>query len=49
MLRLSQLVTACAMALADEELEDAAQHAVEVPDLARQAAAMVLEAISHAE
>jgi hypothetical protein len=45
MLHLARLATDCATALAADELEDAAQHAVELPDLARQASATVLEAI----
>lgn len=45
MLRLARLATDCATALADDELEDAVQHAVELPDLAHQATASVLASV----
>jgi hypothetical protein len=45
MLHVARLATDCAIAFADNDLEDVVQHAVELPELARQASATVLEAI----
>lgn len=46
MLRLAHIATACAMALADDEIEDAVQHAVEIPDLAERASHTVKAALA---
>ncbi len=43
--RLAELVMVCATALAEEDLEDAIQHAIEIPDLAEYTTATVKAAI----